>query len=59
MYHFGIHVKKIIIIKNPANGKMIKIHNKILDTFMNMRKKFQDFWIKIELKMNYGSLMNN
>ena len=20
------------------------------DTFMNMRKKFQDFWIKIELK---------
>jgi hypothetical protein len=27
MYHFGIHVKKIIIIKNPANEKIIKNHN--------------------------------
>jgi hypothetical protein len=47
VYHLCIHVKKIIIIKNPANGKLIKNHDKIEDTFMDMMQKISEF---LELK---------
>jgi hypothetical protein len=55
MCHFGIHVKKIIIIKNPANGKMIKIHNQILDMFMSLMQKIPQF---LELKWAKNELLN-
>jgi hypothetical protein len=55
VYQFGIHVKKIIINEKPANGKLIKIHHKIVDIFMNMWKKFQDFWMKCEREINVWS----
>jgi hypothetical protein len=40
MYKLSIHVKNPNTIKNPANQKIIKNHDKILDIHVNMMQKF-------------------